>query len=914
MYNNTNPDQPPPQDYDVPKSRADTTQQQQEQQMFGQGLYDTPKSKSDLYDSPKSTAAHIKTIEDLYDKPTQRKHMMGQWGMHLETHSNRSSGISMLSSVSGTSVSNHSFQSADSAPSSVRSSADASHDPYDIPQRLKSVSKTPLRKAKSSDNILDALDTYDSPQKGIRSLADRRNMPPDRSAGDYCEIKEEKRIHSQPIVGGEGSKPKLPYHRKTKEHALDDLDMYDFPRNTLTHKEELVQPAGRVKGYQIRGNVEKSGIYDVPPQVTRDSPVQESLSHTRLTGGSSDTQGPDLAGVSYDELALERDAAVELLVKLREDLQKAISKLLYFVNSTWRRRENLQPKMFDVKISCLAVRTALQEFMEFGQGTLANAVKLEDKRLAKKVQVYLLPVQQTFTKICQCMASLDSIKWDINKLSTEVVDSTIIDDELNQIVNETSNLTVIFIQLSSFIKANAPLLFEKNDGLEEPVHDVLVKQTPPRTRPKPPPVKPKPSFGSADSKDDSRGSKAHSIQERPLPTPPSTQKDLPPLPSSSHSTLQRKATGNVSITSTQDSTTTQPPAGVRGVDYDIPKTRQQQKDLLEVKKRQYTSPPLPEKGLKEASDYDNAKPQPVPMEDYDQIVDQEYDYVALTPDQMKNSLAFKYSQLPGSDYDSPRSHAVENYDSPSGTATKVYDSSSNSNSSGLYDSPRTTHSLQMYDSPQNNTQVRPGGNRTFNESIDLDMTGQLEGMEVPTVRTSGLSSKFHEKLVKLQKEAETNVVVQGDRVSRNVESVSTYRRQSQVNETDKQVLLFYANQIESHYSVLVNAMETLFQAMDYNQPPKVFITNSKFVILAAHKLVYIGDTITRNISNKEVSQGIVLGANLLCDALKDTVNATKKAALHFPSVRASQEMVDRVVDVSHAAGALKAAIVQPVTP
>ena len=164
---------------------------------------------------------------------------------------------------------------------------------------------------------------------------------------------------------------------------------------------------------------------------------------------------------------------------------------------------------------------------------------------------------------------------------------------------------------------------------------------------------------------------------------------------------------------------------------------------------------------------------------------------------------------------------------------------------------------------------------------------------------------------RLFKEAESNVVVQGDRVG--MEPVSPYKKTSEVNDADRQVLQFYANQIESHFSVLVNAMETLFQAMDYNQPPKVFITNSKFVILAAHKLVCIGDTITRNISNREIGQGIMLGANLLCDALKQTVNATKKAALHFPSVEASQEMVDRVVDVSHAAGALKAAIVQPVS-
>jgi hypothetical protein len=62
--------------------------------------------------------------------------------------------------------------------------------------------------------------------------------------------------------------------------------------------------------------------------------------------------------------------------------------------------------------------------------------------------------------------------------------------------------------------------------------------------------------------------------------------------------------------------------------------------------------------------------------------------------------------------------------------------------------------------------------------------------------------------------------------------------------------------------------------------------------------------------NIDVKNKIMYCANHLCDILKLTVSTTKTAALQYPSVPAVQEMVDRVVDVSHAAYELKLVIGQ----
>jgi hypothetical protein len=51
-------------------------------------------------------------------------------------------------------------------------------------------------------------------------------------------------------------------------------------------------------------------------------------------------------------------------------------------------------------------------------------------------------------------------------------------------------------------------------------------------------------------------------------------------------------------------------------------------------------------------------------------------------------------------------------------------------------------------------------------------------------------------------------------------------------------------------------------------------------------------------------------ANHVCECLKVSVQATKVAALQWPSLPAVQEMVDKVVDVSHAAHELKLVINQ----
>ncbi|RXM30620.1 Enhancer of filamentation 1 [Acipenser ruthenus] len=127
---------------------------------------------------------------------------------------------------------------------------------------------------------------------------------------------------------------------------------------------------------------------------------------------------------------------------------------------------------------------------------------------------------------------------------------------------------------------------------------------------------------------------------------------------------------------------------------------------------------------------------------------------------------------------------------------------------------------------------------------------------------------------------------------------------------DKQLLFFYSEQCETHFVTFLNAIDAFFSCISAGQPPRIFVAHSKFVILSAHKLVFIGDTLSRQTSTLEIRNKVMNCSNILCEHLKSIVSSTKMAALHYPSTAAVQDMVDRVTDLSHHAQQFKGQLLQ----
>jgi hypothetical protein len=99
----------------------------------------------------------------------------------------------------------------------------------------------------------------------------------------------------------------------------------------------------------------------------------------------------------YDELPYDLDAAMDLMIKLQQDVQKATTKLCSFMSSNWRRKEVLEPNLYNIKSACVKVKSTLDEFLEFAQGTLANSAKLPEKKLINKLTNQLSPLLQTYS-------------------------------------------------------------------------------------------------------------------------------------------------------------------------------------------------------------------------------------------------------------------------------------------------------------------------------------------------------------------------------------------------------------------------------------------------------------------------------------------------------------------------------------
>lgn len=153
-----------------------------------------------------------------------------------------------------------------------------------------------------------------------------------------------------------------------------------------------------------------------------------------------------------------------------------------------------------------------------------------------------------------------------------------------------------------------------------------------------------------------------------------------------------------------------------------------------------------------------------------------------------------------------------------------------------------------------------------------------------------------------------------ENIVKNAENACNEKPTTELDPNDKSLLIYYTTQTVTHMGYLQQAIDAFLETVERNQPPKIFLAYGKFVVLSAHNLVNIGDIVHRNVSLQNVKTRVLSCADALSDALKQCVAKTKKAAQHFPSVTAVQEMVDSVVDISHLARDLKIAMLQMVAP
>ncbi|KAB0389035.1 hypothetical protein E2I00_012225, partial [Balaenoptera physalus] len=161
---------------------------------------------------------------------------------------------------------------------------------------------------------------------------------------------------------------------------------------------------------------------------------------------------------------------------------------------------------------------------------------------------------------------------------------------------------------------------------------------------------------------------------------------------------------------------------------------------------------------------------------------------------------------------------------------------------------------------------------TPNAEFKLAKSVQLPQKEIESYQRNAPFQKQRESEhpTELLKKNRTNVC------EKNPSSLST-QPLSQQN-PEKKIRL--SEHCRLYFGALFKAIGVLNSSLGNSQPPEIFITQSKLVIMVGQKLV---DTLCQETQERDVRNEILRGSSRLCSLLKDLALATKHAVLQHPS-------------------------------
>ncbi|CAK1586062.1 unnamed protein product [Parnassius mnemosyne] len=131
---------------------------------------------------------------------------------------------------------------------------------------------------------------------------------------------------------------------------------------------------------------------------------------------------------------------------------------------------------------------------------------------------------------------------------------------------------------------------------------------------------------------------------------------------------------------------------------------------------------------------------------------------------------------------------------------------------------------------------------------------------------------------------------------------------------DRQLAAFYAAQTATYGAHLATAVEAFLRTIEMGQPPDVFLAHGKFVVLSAHRIVHVGDTVHRSAQHASLKAKALRCSDALSDALAVTVAKTKAAAQQFPCASAVADMAEAARALAARAHELRRALVRAAEP
>ncbi|NXG83147.1 CASS4 protein, partial [Stercorarius parasiticus] len=97
------------------------------------------------------------------------------------------------------------------------------------------------------------------------------------------------------------------------------------------------------------------------------------------------------------------------------------------------------------------------------------------------------------------------------------------------------------------------------------------------------------------------------------------------------------------------------------------------------------------------------------------------------------------------------------------------------------------------------------------------------------------------------------------------------------------------------FSALHKAIGVFTNSLSNNQPPEVFISHSKLIIMVGQKLV---DSLCQETQEKDARNDILHSSSRFCSLLKNLALATKNAAIQYPNADAMRELQHQAEELS----------------
>ncbi|KAM6053384.1 cas scaffolding protein family member 4 isoform 2-T2 [Theristicus caerulescens] len=97
------------------------------------------------------------------------------------------------------------------------------------------------------------------------------------------------------------------------------------------------------------------------------------------------------------------------------------------------------------------------------------------------------------------------------------------------------------------------------------------------------------------------------------------------------------------------------------------------------------------------------------------------------------------------------------------------------------------------------------------------------------------------------------------------------------------------------FGALHKAMGVFTNSLSNNQPPEVFISHSKLIIMVGQKLV---DSLCQETQERDARNNILHSSSRFCSLLKNLALATKNAAIQYPNADAMKELQDQTEELS----------------